>query len=99
MDFGRAGNQRVAHQGGRDQRARGGGDLTATVGNLGVIKSQPMKDEAGRPTSIQNAMLAEGFQLGYIQVAPSGHRWSDPDMPRAFDTTSGALANFDWSGS
>ena len=58
-----------------------GGNLTVTVSNFGVIKSQPMKDEAGRPTSLQNAMLAEHLQLGDIQVAPSGHRWSDQDMP------------------
>ena len=75
-----------------------GGNISATVGNFGVIKSQPMKDAAGQPTSIQNAMLAQGLQLGDIQVAPSGHRWSDPAMPRAFDTKSGAVASFNWSG-
>ena len=75
-----------------------GGDLTVTVGNFGVIKSQPLNDEAGRPTVIQNAMFAQHLQLSDPQVAPSGHRWTDPDLPRAFDAKSGARATFAWSG-
>ena len=76
-----------------------GGNLTVTVGNFGVIKSQPLNDEAGRPTVIQNAMFAQHLQLGDPQVAPSGHRWTDPELPRPFDTKSGARATFAWSGS
>ena len=75
-----------------------GGNLTITVGSYGVIKSNPLNDEAGRPTVIQNAMFAQNLQLSDPQVAPSGHRWTDPDMPRAYDTKSGAQATFAWSG-
>ena len=75
-----------------------GDDISATVGSYGVIKSQPMKDEAGQPTVIQNAMLVQHLQLSNPQVAPSGHRWTDPDLPRAFDSKSGARATFNWSG-
>ena len=75
-----------------------GGNLTATVGNFGVIKSQPMKDEAGRPIVIQNAMLFQHLQLGDPQIEPSGHRWTDPDLPRPFDTVSGSRTTFSWSG-
>ena len=75
-----------------------GGNLTASVGNFGVIKSQPMKDEAGRPVVIQNAMLFQHLQFGDPQIAPSGHRWTDPDLPRPFDTVSGARTTFNWSG-
>ena len=73
------------------------GNLTIGVGNFGVIKSQPLNDEAGQPTVIRNAMFAQHLQLSDPQVAPSGHRWSDPEMPRAFETKSGALATFNWS--
>ena len=75
-----------------------GGNLSISVGNLGVIKSHPLNDEAGRPTVIQNAMFFQQMQLSDPQVAPSGHRWSDPDLPRAFETKSGGLATFNWSG-
>lgn len=75
-----------------------GGNLTASVGNFGVIKSQPMKDEAGRPIVVQNAMLFQHLQFGDPQIAPSGFRWTDPDLPRAFDTVSGSRATFAWSG-
>ena len=75
-----------------------GGNLTITVGSYGVIKSNPLNDEAGNPTVIQNAMFAQALQLSDPQVAPSGHRWTDTDMPRAFDTKSGGRATFSWSG-
>ena len=75
-----------------------GGNITATVGNFGVIKSQPLNDESGQPTVIQNAMFAQHLQLSDPQLAPFGHRWTDPEMPRAYDTKSGARATFNWSG-
>ena len=75
------------------------GNITASVGSYGVIKSNPMNDEAGRPVVIQNAGFAQLLQLGDPQVAPSGHRWTDPDLPRAFDTVSGARTTFAWSES
>ena len=58
-----------------------------------------MKDEAGNPTVIQNAMLFQHLQFGDPQIAPSGFRWTDPDLPRAFDTVSGSRTTFAWSGS
>ena len=75
-----------------------GGNLTVTVGSFGVIKSQPLSDESGNPTVVQNAMFAQHLQLSDPQVAPSGHRWTDSQMPRAFDTKSGVAASFSWSG-
>ena len=75
------------------------GNLTASVGGYGVIKSNPMKDEAGNPTVIQNAMLFQHLQLGDPQIAPSGFRWTDPDLPRPSDTVSGSRTTFAWSGS
>jgi len=76
-----------------------GGNLTVKVGDFRVIKSNPMTDEAGNPTVVQNAMLFQHLQLGDPQIAPSGHRWTDPDLPRPFDTISGARTTFAWSGS
>jgi hypothetical protein len=37
------------------------------------------------------------FDSQAAQLAPSsGTRWSDPDMPRRFETKSGAVAKFTW---
>ena len=75
-----------------------GDDLFITVGSYGVIESHPLTDDNGRPVVIQNAMYAQSIQISDPQVAPAGYRWDDPEMPRVFDTISGARATFAWSG-
>ena len=75
-----------------------GNDLSITVGSYGVLESHALNDDSGRPVVIQNAMFARTLGVSDPQVAPSGHRWSDPEMPRVFDTISGARATFAWSG-
>jgi hypothetical protein len=73
--------------------------LTATAGSFGQVKSQRLKDEAGRTMTLQNAGFASAlrFDNETIELAPSGSQWSDPDMPRQFETKSGAIATFSWS--
>jgi hypothetical protein len=73
--------------------------LTATVGNFGKVKSQRLKNEAGQPMSMQGAGFAVALQFDNetMHLAPSGSQWSDPDMPRRFETKSGAVGNFTWS--
>jgi hypothetical protein len=76
-----------------------GGTLTATIGGFGQIKSQRLTDDAGRPTTMQNAKFTTGLQFDNqaAQLAPSaGTRWSDPDMPRQFETKSGVVASLTW---
>ena len=74
-----------------------GDTLTATVIGAGQVKSQRLKDEAGRPTTMQNAGFASGMQIETIEMAPAnGTRWSDPDMPRRFEAKSGIVANLNW---
>ena len=73
--------------------------LSITFGSYGVIESHPLNDESGRPVVIQNAMFARHMQISDPQVAPAGHRWSDPEMPLTFNTKAGALSTFNWSGS
>lgn len=76
------------------------GSLTATVGDFGTIRSQPMTNEAGQPVTMQNAglMVAFRFDNQQAQLAPSGSRWSDPDFAHQFDTRSGAIASITWHG-
>ena len=80
------------------QVKQNGDDSSITVGNYGVVESHPLKDENGRPVIVQNAMFARTLGVSDPQVAPAGHRWTDPEMPSVFDTKSGARATFAWSG-
>jgi hypothetical protein len=73
--------------------------LTAPVGNFGKVKSQRLINEAGQPVTMRDAGLAVAYQLENetMLLAPSSSQWSDPEMPRQFETKSGAVGNFSWS--
>jgi hypothetical protein len=76
-----------------------GGTLNVIVGGFGQIKSQRLTNEAGQPTTMQNAGFATALQFDDLaaQLAPSdGTRWSDSDMPRQFAAKSGVVATFTW---
>lgn len=83
-------SQSVSIQVKEDERS-----LTAVVGDVGQIRSQPMTSEAGNPVMLENA---GPLRLERVQVAPSASRLSDPDMPRRIETKSGGVGNFVWSG-
>jgi len=82
--------QRVAIQVQED-----GDSLAVTVGDFGQIRCQPLKTEAGKPVMLQNA---GPLRINEVQIAPSSSQWTDPAMPRRFDTKSGGVGNFAWSG-
>jgi hypothetical protein len=49
---------------------------------------------------MQNTGFTSALQFDNqaAQLAPSGGtQWADPDMPRQFETKSGAVATFTWS--
>lgn len=77
-----------------------GKNLTAAVGNFGKIKSEQLKNEAGRVMILQGAGFASAFQMEdeTFALAPSSSQWVDQDMPRQFTTRSGAVAKFNWNG-
>jgi hypothetical protein len=74
------------------------GRLTATVAGVGEISSQRLTNDAGQPTTMQNTGFTTTLQFDNqtAQLAPSASRWSDLDMPRSFETKSGAIARFTW---
>ena len=77
------------------------GTLTATVSEFGQVQSQRLTNEAGQPTTMQNTGFTTALQFDNqtAQLAPSdGTNWSDPDMPRQFETKSGVVATFSWTG-
>jgi len=74
-----------------------GDSPSLTVGSVGQARLQPIKDPAGRPTSVAGAAAQAGFQIDSMDLASSkGSRWSDPDM-RAWEGDSGTLHQFNWS--
>ena len=78
-----------------------GNRLTATVGNFGKIKSEQLKNEAGRIMRLVGAGFASAFRFEdeAFNLAPSDSVWSDPDLPhQQFSTKSGAVGKFSWSG-
>ena len=75
------------------------GTLTATVAGFGQVHSQRLTNDAGQPTTMQNTGFTTALQFDNqsAQLAPSGGtRWADPDLPRQFETKSGAVATFTW---
>ncbi len=48
---------------------------------------------------MQNAVMTSALRLGTVEMAnANGTRWSDPDLPRRFESKSGLVANLNWSG-
>jgi hypothetical protein len=73
------------------------GTITATIGNVGQIRSERLKNEAGQQMMMQNVGFAMVFQLENqtAELAPSeGTRWSDPDLPEQWESKSGAVGRF-----
>ena len=75
-----------------------GDTLTATVGSVGQVTSKRLKNEAGQAMTMQHAGFCSALQFDneIAQLAPSGSQWTDPDMPRHFETKSGAVGTFTW---
>ncbi len=47
-------------------------------------------------TTMQNARLGVAVGASTVDLAPRGSDWHDPEMPRAFQTDSGAVEKFTW---
>lgn len=71
------------------------GQLTATIGTFGQIRSKRLKNKFGRIVRLHNVTL---LGASPIDLAPSNSEWRDPDMPRAFRTESGGVGKISWKG-
>ena len=74
------------------------GDIHATVDGVGEIFSKRLANDQGARVTMQNAFfaMAMGFVNNTAELAPSASSWNDPDMPRAWETKSGAAGAIDW---
>jgi hypothetical protein len=82
-------------------RASRDGDLiTATIGSVGEVKSQALRDGDGNGFGLRGGGFVAALGVEEeAELAPSaGTKWSDPDMPREFETKSGARATVTWTG-
>ena len=73
------------------------GTVIADVGTVGHIHSERLVSELGDKSNAGFAMAMQ-FDNATAEFAPSdGTRWSDPDLPEAFECKSGAVGQFTWS--
>jgi hypothetical protein len=79
--------------------SRDGDAITASVGSVGQVSSKALRDDQGNGFTMRGGGFVGAFGMDEAQLAPSvGSRWSDPDMPREFETKSGARGTINMSG-
>ena len=74
-----------------------GDTTTASVGDVGRLTSNLLKNEAGQTASITGAAAMGAFGLERLDPAPpADSSWADPEM-RRWEGGSGTRAAFSWS--
>lgn len=74
-----------------------GDRIAVTVGNAGRVENRVVRDQQGHDFELRGGGFIAALGLEAAQAAPSSSRWSDPDLPRTFETKSGVRGNFNWS--
>jgi hypothetical protein len=76
------------------------GDIIATtVGSVGQVSSKALRDDQGNGFTMRGGGFITAFGMEEAELAPGvGTRWSDPDMPREWEATSGARGMISMSG-
>ena len=75
----------------------GGDAITVTVGDVGRLESWRLRNGQGQGFTLRGGGFVSGLGMEEVDLAPSGSRWTDPDL-RQFTTRSGARGAFSWSG-
>ncbi|MEE8172113.1 MAG: DUF1326 domain-containing protein [Alphaproteobacteria bacterium] len=75
----------------------GGDDPTITVGSVGQVKMERVKNQAGRTTTLNNTLIFGLIDIDTTDLARSdGSRFADPEM-RVWDSWgAGSLSPFSW---
>ena len=84
---------------GRIEVSDDNGDIHATVDGVGEIFSKRLVSDQGDRMTMHNSFfgMALGFLDNTAELAPSASSWNDPDMPRFWETKSGAAGKIDWN--
>jgi hypothetical protein len=74
-------------------------DPTITVGDIGNVKMERVRDGEGRTASVHNTPILGLINIAKTDLARSeGTRFADPDM-RAWDSWgAGSVSSFSWQG-
>jgi hypothetical protein len=75
-----------------------GDSVSIAAGALGSVESKTMRDAGGNDFTLRGGGFVGGMQMEAATLAPSHSHWADPDMPRVFDTKSGARGPIRWDG-
>jgi len=75
-----------------------GDTITIAVGNVGQLESHIQRDTEGKGFELSGGGFIGAMGMASVQLARSSTHWSDTELPRAFETKSGARGNFSWSG-
>ena len=81
----------------KDIQIRDGGSPSCSVGDIGQVTLQPIKNSAGQPTQMVNAPTFEAFAAVEDVARSDGSRWSDPDLRQWEAGGAGGVSAFDWS--
>ncbi len=73
-----------------------GDDVVIDIADYGSVRSGLLKNEAGEQVTMNNAAMGLTLGARRIDLAPSASRWSDPEMPREFETRSGGRSELHW---
>jgi hypothetical protein len=71
--------------------------ITVSVPAAGTVESRLLRDAQGIGFRLEGGGFVAGLGLRVADLAPSSSRWADPDLPRPFETKSGARGDFTWS--
>jgi hypothetical protein len=72
--------------------------LTVTVEDAGELRSQRLRDPEGNTFTLRGGGFVSGLGMEVVELAPSTTAWADADMPKRYQTKSGAQGAFTWSG-
>lgn len=70
--------------------------IRVTVADAGQVESRRLRDAQGQGFTLRGGGFITGLGMEEVALAPSGSRWTDPDL-RRFETKSGARGDFKWS--
>jgi hypothetical protein len=75
-----------------------GDAVSVSVSGIGSVETKTLRDAGGNDFRLSGGGFVGGLQMESVTLAPSNSHWSDPDMPRVFDTKSGGRAAIRWNG-
>ena len=79
--------------------SKDGDIITANIGSVGQVSSKALRDDEGNGFTMRGGGFVGAFGMEEAELAPSaGTKWSDPQMPREFETKSGARGMVSMSG-